>query len=84
MIRSMTLEQAIRTRRLECKLTQVFIADQVGLDPQAVSRWEREVARAPESAFRKLSQLLGISIETLIELRTIDLGIDVAQKARKT
>ncbi len=47
-------------------LTQTQIADRLGVTPQAVSKWERGLACPDLVCLDELSDLLGISIDTLL------------------
>ena len=56
----------IADKRRERGLTQIQIADRMGVTPQAVSKWERGLA-CPDIAFLDdLADLLGVSIDTLL------------------
>lgn len=57
----------IRKLRIEKHLTQKELAEKINLTDKAVSRWERGCG-APDMAYvQKLSDVLGISSETLLE-----------------
>lgn len=41
-----TLGEVIRRRRTECKMTQEFVAEALGVSRQAVSKWESGVSQS--------------------------------------
>lgn len=72
----------IRRLRMEKKLTQKQLSEQLGLTDKAVSKWERGYG-APETAYlAPLASLLGISTETLLE-GNLDEELPVAGNLKK-
>ena len=60
------LGQVIRRRRMECKMTQGFVADALGVSRQAVSKWE-SVASAPSTSnLSALAKLFGTTAEEIL------------------
>lgn len=57
---------AIKNARIKKQITQLELANLLGVTDRAVSRWEREVGLPDASLWSDLSQILGISIETLL------------------
>ena len=64
----MTLGSNIRTARKKMGLTQEELASQVGVTPQAVSRWESSAGLPDISLIVPLAQILSVSTDTLFGL----------------
>ena len=59
----------LQQSRKEKKLTQAYVADELGISPQAISKWERGDNLPDASFFPDISRLYGISIEELLNGR---------------
>lgn len=57
----------IRRLRLEQNLTQKQLAEQIGVSPKAVSKWENGLGCPDVSLLHDLSNTLGIQIEGLLD-----------------
>lgn len=64
----MTLGSNIRTARKKMGLTQEELASQIGVTPQAVSRWESSAGLPDISLIVPLAQILSVSTDTLFGL----------------
>ena len=62
----MSLAENIRARRQELKLSQVYVADRLGVSRQAVSKWEAGRSEPTASNLVDLAELLEISISDLV------------------
>ena len=62
-----TLGQTIATLRKEKNLTQAQLAEKMGVTDKAVSKWERDLSSPDISSIPKLSEILGISVEELLQ-----------------
>ena len=62
-----TLGEAIRHHRTRCKMTQEFVAEQLGVSRQAVSKWESGASDPSTSNLLALAKLFGISAEDLLK-----------------
>ena len=58
--------KAIRTARIGKNMTQMDLADQMGVSYQAVSNWERGSSMPDISKLETLSQVLGLSVSDLL------------------
>lgn len=58
--------KAIRTARIEKNMTQMDLADQMGVSYQAVSYWERGSSMPDIAKLETLSQVLGLSVSDLL------------------
>ena len=65
----MTIGKRIALLRKEKGLTQEELANHMGVSPQAVSKWENDQTCPDISALPKLSRLLGVSVDELLEGR---------------
>lgn len=66
----MSLSQNIKNKRKELKLSQEYIADQLGVSRQAVSKWETGQSEPTASNLTELAALFGISLSELVEPAT--------------
>ena len=53
--------------RKEKGMTQAQLAEQMGITDKAVSKWERDLSCPDIGSIPKLAELLGISVEQLIQ-----------------
>ena len=65
-----SLGEELKARRLQCKMTQEFVADALGVSRQAVSKWENGTVDPSTSNLLAIAKLYGISAEEL--LRNVD------------
>ena len=63
----MTIGKRIALLRREKGLTQEELAQHMGVSPQAVSKWENDQTCPDISALPKLSRLLGVTVDELLE-----------------
>lgn len=62
----MTIGKRIAFLRKEKGLTQEELANQMGVSPQAVSKWENDQTCPDISALPKLAGLLGVTVDELL------------------
>ena len=62
-----SLGSALKTHRTECKMTQEFVAESLGVSRQAVSKWENGTSDPSTSNLLALAKLYGISVEELLD-----------------
>lgn len=62
----MNLSENLRRLRLERRLTQSALAEQLGVSDRAVSRWERHIACPDISLLPRLALLLETSVDALL------------------
>ena len=65
-----TLGQRIAQRRKELELTQADLAEKMGVTDKAVSKWERDLSCPDVSSLPQLAQVLGLSVEELIQCKS--------------
>lgn len=61
-----TLGQALKKHRTDCKMTQEFVAEALGVSRQAVSKWESGASAPSTTNLMALARLYGISAEDLL------------------
>ncbi|MDO4565708.1 MAG: helix-turn-helix transcriptional regulator [Oscillospiraceae bacterium] len=61
-----SLGEALKKRRTECKMTQEFVAEALGVSRQAVSKWEQGLSDPSTSNLLALAKLYKISAEELL------------------
>ena len=64
---STSIGARIAARRKQLGLTQRELAEQMGVTDKAVSKWERDLARPDVQSLPHLADILGLSIETLMD-----------------
>ncbi len=62
-----SLAQAITQERTRCGMTQEFVAGQLGVSRQAVSKWERGESEPTTSNLLALAALFGVPPAQLLE-----------------
>jgi DNA-binding XRE family transcriptional regulator len=62
-----SLGEAIKEHRTQCKMTQEFVAETIGVSRQAVSKWESGRSDPSTSNLFALAKLYGISAEDLLK-----------------
>lgn len=66
-----SMGEIISTLRKEKGMTQKEIADQLGITDKAVSKWERDIAFPDTATIPKLAELLGVSVEELLNAKSV-------------
>ena len=59
----------IAAKRREMGLTQKEVADKLGITDKAVSKWERDVCCPDTALLSPLAEILGISLEELVNAK---------------
>ena len=61
-----SLGEALKAHRTQCKMTQEFVAEHLGVSRQAVSKWETGVSDPSTSNLLALAKLYGIGADELL------------------
>ncbi len=61
-----SLGEVIKENRIRCGMTQEFVAEQLGVSRQAVSKWENGTSDPSTTNLLALAKLFGISAEELL------------------
>lgn len=66
-VKAKTLGEVLKKHRIECKMTQEFVAEALGVSRQAVSKWETGKADPSTTNLIELAKLYGTSPEELLK-----------------
>ena len=67
-----SLGEALKEHRTKCKMTQEFVAEQLGVSRQAVSKWENGTSDPSTANLLALAKLFGVSPEELLNAAQTD------------
>ena len=62
-----SLGEALKEYRTNCKMTQEFVAESLGVSRQAVSKWENGTSDPSTSNLLALAKLYGVSVEEILK-----------------
>ena len=62
-----TLGEVLKQHRLDCKMTQEFVAETLGVSRQAVSKWESGASDPSTTNLIALAKLFGVEAEELLK-----------------
>lgn len=62
-----SLGEVLKRRRTECRMTQEFVAEALGVSRQAVSKWESGASDPSTANLIALAELLGTTPEELLK-----------------
>ena len=62
-----SLGEALKEHRTRCQMTQEFVAEQLGVSRQAVSKWENGTSDPSTSNLLALAKLYGVSPQELLQ-----------------
>lgn len=62
-----TLGETLKEHRENCKMTQEFVAEHLGVSRQAVSKWETGASDPSTANLIALAKLFGVSPEELLK-----------------
>ena len=62
-----SLGEILKEQRVQCKMTQEFVAERLGVSRQAVSKWENGTSDPSTSNLLALAKLYGVSPEELLK-----------------
>ncbi len=65
----MNLGEKIKKARMDAKLSQVQLAEQLGVRQKDVSRWENNVQTPNVITFGKMCKIMEASADELLEIR---------------
>lgn len=65
-----TLGMTISSLRKKNGMTQLELAEKMGVTDKAVSKWERDLSCPDVNTLPKLAELFGISMDELMQLRS--------------
>ena len=62
-----SLGEVLKNHRTECKMTQEFVAESLGVSRQAVSKWESGKSAPSTTNLLSLAELFGLTAEDLLK-----------------
>lgn len=62
-----SLGEVLKQHREDCKMTQQFVAEEIGISRQAVSKWENGTSDPSTSNLIALAKLFHVSVEDMLE-----------------
>ena len=62
-----SLVEALKEYRTNCKMTQEFVAESLGVSRQAVSKWENGTSDPSTSNLLALAKLYEVSVEEILK-----------------
>ena len=65
-----TLGMMIASLRKEHGMTQLELAEKMGVTDKAVSKWERDLSCPDVNTIPKLAEVFGISVDELMQIKT--------------
>ena len=66
-MKTKTMGQMIAQLRKDNNMTQLELAEKMGVTDKAVSKWERDLSCPDVNSIPKLAELLGVSVEELLQ-----------------
>lgn len=69
-MKKQTLGMMIATLRKEQGMTQLDLAEKMGVTDKAVSKWERDLSCPDVNTIPKLAEVFGISVDELMQVKT--------------
>lgn len=65
-----TLGMMIAGLRKQKGMTQLELAEKMGVTDKAVSKWERDLSCPDINSFSRLAEILGVSVNELLQVKT--------------
>lgn len=62
-----SLGEVLKQHRVDCKMTQEFVAETLGVSRQAVSKWESGASDPSTTNLMALAKLFGVDAEDLLK-----------------
>ena len=62
-----SLGEVLKNHRTKNKMTQEFVAEDVGVSRQSVSKWEQGISDPSTSNLFALAKLFGVSVEDILK-----------------
>ena len=79
----MALSENIKKRRIKLKMSQEYIADQLGISRQAVAKWENGKSEPSAANLAELAAVLETSVSDLVEIRQTNEEIQKKEKKQR-
>jgi transcriptional regulator with XRE-family HTH domain len=69
-MKKITMGMMIASKRKELGMTQLELAEQMGVTDKAVSKWERDLSYPDVNTIPKLAEIFGMSVDELMQIKT--------------
>ena len=69
-MKKQTLGMMIASLRKESGMTQLELAERMGVTDKAVSKWERDLSCPDVNTIPKLAETFGVSVDELMQVKT--------------
>ena len=69
-MKKQTLGMMISSLRKEKGMTQLELAEKMGVTDKAVSKWERDLSFPDINSIPKLAEVFGVSVDELMQVKT--------------
>ena len=69
-MKKQTLGMKISSLRKEKGMTQLELAEKMGVTDKAVSKWERDLSYPDINSIPKLAEIFGVSVDELMQVKT--------------
>lgn len=80
-MKKQTFGNKIASLRKESGMTQLELAEKMGVTDKAVSKWERDLSFPDVSSIPRLAEIFGVSVDELMQVKA---GTEDEPKKRKT
>ena len=64
-----TMGMMIASKRKELRMTQLDLAEKMGVTDKAVSKWERDLSCPDVNSIPKLAEIFGMSVDDLLQIK---------------
>ena len=75
-MRKNTMGMMIASKRKELGMTQLDLAEKMGVTDKAVSKWERDLSCPDVSSLPKLAEIFGVSVDALMQAKTETVNVE--------
>ncbi len=79
-----TLGKTISALRKENGMTQLELAEKVGVTDKAVSKWERDLSCPDINSFPRIAEIFGVSVDELLQIKSDARASDKSAKVQET
>ena len=81
----MEFSERLKTLRKQAQLTQVDVAEKLGISQPAYASWERGVKKPTQENLVKIAKLFNVSVDTLVSNdKTDDIGLSEVELLFRT
>lgn len=78
-----TMGQIIAAKRKELGMTQMELAERMGVTDKAVSKWERDLSYPDVNSLPKLAEIFGMTVDQLMQIKTESAQMEESKSVEK-